>query len=86
MELEGFTPLEIRALAGMVTERMEEVTQNNKGVGDSSKLALLTAIALAGDLSRAKEIHANNLRLWESKLEQMTQALEASLENADKNG
>ena len=50
VEMEGLTPLEINNIAGQVSEKMADMAAQNPKIGDSSKLAILTALAFAGEL------------------------------------
>ena len=53
IDAEGLTPIEANAIAQFVSERMKE-TQKQTGVVDTSRLAVLTALNLADELTRLK--------------------------------
>lgn len=80
VEMEGLTPLEINGLAEKVGERLREVQGANKGVADSSKLALLVALTFAAELEKEKAAHRTTQSMLENKAENLSRALRESLE------
>lgn len=80
VEMEGLTPLEINSLAAKVGERLREVQGANKGVADSSKLALLAALSFAAELEKERAAHSTMKQLLENKAENLSRALRESLE------
>ena len=54
VEMEGLSQLEISALANRVDTLMHEIAKETKIV-DSSKLAILTAIEISGELQRLSQ-------------------------------
>jgi cell division protein ZapA (FtsZ GTPase activity inhibitor) len=55
VEMPDLLPAEINALAQEVDKRMTDLRQQNKMVGDSSKIALIVALSFAADLERERE-------------------------------
>lgn len=80
VEMEGLTPLEINSLAEKVGERFREMQGANKGVADSSKLALLVALSFAAELEKERLAHRTTQQLLENKAENLSRALRESLE------
>lgn len=78
VEMEGMTQLEILTLAQYVEERMDEVERNTQ-IADGSKLAILTAMEFAAELSRLKDAQELAKRVAERKLEEMAMTLRTSL-------
>ena len=87
VEMEGWTPIEINALAQKVSERVAEMQSNNSSVADTSKLALLVALSFAAELNRERAAHDMTRRLLENKAESLSESLRDSLKlNSDTNG
>ncbi|OGR96519.1 MAG: hypothetical protein A2V88_09720 [Elusimicrobia bacterium RBG_16_66_12] len=80
VEMEGFIPMEISALAQKVTERMSELQGQHKNVADTSKIALLVALSFAAELEKERAAHGLTKRVMENKTEQLSQSLKESLE------
>lgn len=80
VEMEGFIPMEINALAQKVSERMSELHAKHDKVADTSKIALLVALSFAGELEKERAAHETTKRLLENKAEQLSQSLKESLE------
>lgn len=80
VEMEGLTPLEINGLAEKVGERLREIQGANKGVADSSKLALLAALSFAAELEKERAAHRTTQQLLENKADHLSRALRESLE------
>ena len=80
VEMEGFIPMEISALAQKVAERMNELQDMHKNVADTSKIALLTALSFAAELEKERAAHDTTKRVLENKAEQFSQSLKESLE------
>jgi cell division protein ZapA (FtsZ GTPase activity inhibitor) len=78
VEIEGLTPIEINALARKVDERMQEISALT-GVIDSSKLGILTALHFAADQARIVESQDTQTRFVESKVEELSYALQQAL-------
>lgn len=79
VEMEGLTPIEINALAGLVSDKMKEI-EKDSNIVDTYKLALLTALELAGEASRLREQLDNQRRLEDRKLDEMIVALQNGVE------
>jgi len=80
VEMEGFIPMEINALAQKVAERMSELQGLHKNVADTSKIALLVALSFAAELEKERSAHDTTKRVLENKAEQLSQSLKESLE------
>lgn len=80
VEMEGLTPLEINRLAEMVGDRLREIQGSNKGVADSSKLALLAALTFVAELEKERAAHSMTQSMLENKAENLSRALRESLE------
>lgn len=80
VELEGLTPLEINSLAEKVSDRMKDVSGQNKTVADSSKIALLVALTFAAELEKERSAHRTTQQLLENKADQLSRSLRESLE------
>ena len=80
VEIEGLTPLQINTLAKQVSEKMEDIANQNNKIADSSKLAILTALDFAAELNKALDNNETSRRVLENKLEHMTLALKEALE------
>ncbi len=78
VEIEGFTAIEIHSLAGEVSDRMGEIEQKYN-IADSSKLAILTALEYAAELSHLKESQGDSTRVVENTLSKMALSLQKSL-------
>ena len=79
LEMEGLTPIEVNSLAQMVEEKMKEI-ERDSDVVDSYKLALMTALVFAGEVSRLKTQQENQRNLEERKLDEMIVTLQNGLE------
>ena len=79
VEMEDLTPIEINALAQRVSERLAELQSQNKAVADTSKLALLTALAFAADLERERAGAETLRRLVENRVDALSQPLRDAL-------
>lgn len=79
LEMDGHTPLEISQFASQVSEKMREISARHKTIVDSSKLAILTAIEFAAELSKSQAQQDTSRRVFEHKIEQLTDALKAAL-------
>ena len=82
LEMEGLTPLEISQLASQVSAKMAEVASRHKSIADSSKLAILTALEFAAELSRAQAANDTSRRVIEHKVDEIADALKAALSAA----
>ena len=80
VEMEGFSQLELHALAKKVDERMREIAQESKVV-DSSKLAILTALEITAEFERLKNKMENFDKVEGKKVDGMILALEKSVES-----
>lgn len=80
VEMEGWTPMEISALAQKVSDSVSEMQRNNTNVADTSKIALLVALSFAADLDRERSAHDLTRRLLENKAEALSQSLRESLQ------
>lgn len=83
VEMEGLTPIEIGELARQVHEKMSEMAARHPNIADSSKLAILTALALSADLYHLKQAKSTDERALENKLEKITHTLRAALASTD---
>ncbi len=79
VEMEGWTPIEINALAQKVSERVGEMQSHNSSVADTSKIALLVALSFAAELNRERAAHDLTRRLLENKAESLSESLRDSL-------
>ncbi|MBI5202955.1 MAG: cell division protein ZapA [Elusimicrobia bacterium] len=79
VEMEGLTPIEINALAGLVGDKMKEI-EKDSNIVDTYKLALLTALEFAGEVVRLKEQIDNQKRLEDRKMDEMIVALQNGVE------
>lgn len=84
IEMEGLTPLEIKALATRVDEKMQELHEHNRGVADSSLLAILTALHFAADLEKLQDGRQTEQLALEKKVEELTLALRSALSHVSK--
>jgi cell division protein ZapA (FtsZ GTPase activity inhibitor) len=84
IEMEGFAPMEIAALAQRVDEKMQDIANQNPKIADSSKLAILTALDFAAQLYQMSQKLDTEQRAAEHKLEELTLALQSSLAAAGK--
>ena len=82
IEMEGLTPIEINSLAQKVDEKIKEISGQNDKVADSSKLAILTALAYAADLERERTAHETQRLFLERKIDDLSHALESALSAA----
>lgn len=80
VEMEGWTPIEINALAQKVSERVGQMQSHNTNVADTSKIALLVALSFAAELDRERSAHDMTRRLLENKAESLSQSLRESLQ------
>lgn len=78
VEIEGLTAMEVVSLAGELSNKMEEIEEKSK-IYDSSKLAILTALEYAAEVSRLKASHDDLSRVVEHKLAAMTLSLQKAL-------
>ena len=79
VEIEGLIPLEIKALAGKVADRVAEM-QKTSSVADTSKIALLVALSYAAELDKERAAHDMTRRLLENKAETLSKSLRESLQ------
>lgn len=87
VEIEGLIPLEIKALAQKVSERVAEMQNNNSNVADTSKIALLVALSYAAELDKERSAHDLTKRMLENKADALSQSLRESLQaGSDTNG
>ena len=82
VEIEGLTPLEISTLAKQVSEKMAEIAAQNKTIADSSKLAILTALDFAAELSKARDANDTARKVLDNRLDHVTQVLKTALTHA----
>ncbi len=80
VEMEGLTPLEINGLADKVGERLREIQGSNKGVADSSKLALLAALSFVAELEKERAAHQMTQNMLANKADNLSRALRESLD------
>jgi len=80
VEMEGWTPIEINALAQKVSERVVTMQNHNSSVADTSKIALLVALSFAAELDKERSAHDLTRRLLENKAESLSQSLRESLQ------
>ncbi|MEK7233452.1 MAG: cell division protein ZapA [Elusimicrobiota bacterium] len=80
VEMEGWMPIEINALAQEVSERVIEMQRHNSNVADTSKIALLVALSFAAELNRERSAHNTTRRILENKAESLSQSLRESLQ------
>ena len=78
IDAEGLTPIEASALAQAVSARMEETAQVT-GIVDSSKLAVLTALNLAYELSRLRKEHEDGNAQFLRRVRTVVSTLEEAL-------
>lgn len=83
VEMEGLTPMEISALAQKVHDKMTEISEQNKGIADSSLLAILASLHFAHDLDKVSQARETSQIALERKVEEMTLALRAALTHAE---
>lgn len=87
VEMEGWTPIEINALASKVSERLVEMQSHNASVADTSKIALLVALSFAAELNKERAAHDLTRRLLENKADSLSESLRDSLKlSGDSNG
>ena len=79
LEMEGLTPIEINALAQKVNDKMEEISQQNNKIADSSKLAILAALDFAAELYSIKEARETETRALDHKIEELNHSLRTAL-------
>jgi len=82
VEIEGLTPIEISSLAQKVDEKIREISEQNEKIADSSKLAVLAALAYAAELAREKEGRETERLFFEKKIEELSRTLESALSAA----
>ncbi|HXT00931.1 MAG TPA: cell division protein ZapA [Elusimicrobiota bacterium] len=80
VEMESLTPIEINALAQKVTERMNDLQQQNNKVADTSKIALLVALSFAAELDKETRAHETTRRMLENAADRFAQSLRESLD------
>lgn len=78
LNTEGMTPIEANALAQFVSERMDELSRQNKIV-DTSKLAVLTALTFADELRRLQARYDEMSQTVSQRLENIKKTLEEAL-------
>lgn len=83
VEIEGLIPLEIKALAQKVSDRVAEMQHQNSNVADTSKIALLVALSYAAELDKERAAHDMTRRLLENKAESLSKSLRESLQSGD---
>jgi cell division protein ZapA (FtsZ GTPase activity inhibitor) len=87
VEMEGWTPIEINALAQKVSERVVQMQSHNTNVADTSKIALLVALSFAAELDKERQAHDLTRRLLENKADSLSESLRDSLKiSNDTNG
>lgn len=79
VEIEGLTPLEINKIAGQVDEKMAEMAAQNPKIGDSSKLAILAALAFAGELYKLQGAADTSRRVVHHSIDHAIRMLKESL-------
>ena len=84
VQMEGWTALQILALAETVTDRIRQAERDNTTVAATSKLELLAALHLAAELSSAQDVEETERRVATRKIEELTLALRAALAAAGK--
>ena len=82
IELEGFTPMEITALADQVTVKMREIQAHNEKMADTSKIATLAALLFAADLWRLREKADTEERVMDNTIEKLSLVLQSALSAA----
>ncbi len=81
VEIEGMTQLEVHSLAQAVSDKMAEIERESESP-DTSKLALLTAMAFGAEFWKLKQ-QQENLRLAEDrKLEELSSELQRALDSS----
>lgn len=75
VEAEGLSPLELYALAEEITAKMKELSAQSK-IADSSKLAILTALNYAEELSRLRKQVEGSQETDHRKVEEMILTLQ----------
>ena len=80
VEIEDLTPLEIGALAQRVSERVDEIQNQNNKVADTSKIALLVALSFAAELDKERSAHNMTRRMLENKAESLAEIVRKSLQ------
>lgn len=83
VEMEGWTPIEINALAQKVSERVVEMQSHNTSVVDTSKITLLVALSFAAELNRERRAHDTTRSILENKAEALSESLRDSLKISD---
>ena len=81
VEMEGLIPMEINALAQKVSERMAEISGQNKAVADTSKIALLVALSFAADFEKERRGHETTKKILDASVERLSQSLRESLDS-----
>lgn len=79
VEMEGFTPMEINSLAQKVSDKMQDMAEQNPKIADSSKLAILTALDFAAQLYQLSQRTDTEQRALDHKVEELTLALQSAL-------
>src|SRR4051794_23859433 len=82
--IDGLTPLEIKALATRVDDKMQELHQHNTHIADSSTLAIITAMHFAADLDKVQDARQTEQMVLEKKVEELTLILRSALSHVQK--
>ena len=85
VEIEGLIPLEIKALAQKVSDRVAEMQNAHHNVADTSKIALLVALSYAAELDKELAAHELTRRVLENKAESLSASLRDSLKISESN-
>ena len=79
IEMEGLNPLEISSLAQKVNDKMQEISESNNKIADSSKLAILAALNFAAELQKSLDARSTEHIALERKVEELSLAIKAAL-------
>lgn len=76
--IEGLTPMEISAVASLVTTEMEKIESETK-TADTSKLAILAALSFAAELHKLKQQSGHLRQADEKRISGMISILNSAL-------
>ena len=81
LDIKGLTPMEASALAGQVTEKMQELERQTRVV-DTSRLAVLAALNFADELRRLEAKHDQTTQAVRQRIETLKRILKETLEQS----
>ena len=82
VEMEDLLPMQISALAQLVTDRMAEIQKQHNKTADTSKLYILVMMSFAADYERERHANETMRRAIDSTAERLTESLRESLEES----